>query len=243
MRNEVIRVRELNYQRFEQKIINSLDLSLFEGEFVILVGPNGSGKSTLLKILNGHIKPNSGYVSLDGKEILSMPVHKIARSIATLTQDLQHSTFSELSVRMNINLALSRKSAKRIDNLADYVGSFNSMLASKLDIPCGHLSGGQRQSLALAMCFAHTPRVLLLDEHTSALDPKAANALMARTYEHVRKNNLTTLMITHSLDHAIQFGDRILVIVEGKIVEDKRGAEKASLTRDQLINLAYEHSA
>lgn len=241
MKKIAVDIRSLEYTRFGQRIIDALDLVIYGGEFVILVGPNGSGKSTLVKILNGSLKPTGGQILLESQNLSGWPVHKIAHLVATLTQDLRHSTFSELSVLMNMELALTRSlmPQQSKNQIASYLATFNPSLAERLDILAGHLSGGQRQSLALAMCFAHTPKILLLDEHTSALDPKAANALMNLTNLHVREKKLTTIMITHSLEHAMMFGDRLVAMGEGKVVADISGASKAALSKDDLIRLAY----
>lgn len=236
----MLEIKNLSFSRFEQKILHEINLAFYEEEFVILVGPNGSGKSTLLKMLNGQTTPTTGRIVVDNKIINNKPIFKIAHDIATLTQDLRNSTFSELSVLMNMNLALSRsRLSKTRVYIKEYLASFNPILGERLDIQAGNLSGGQRQSLALAMCFAHTPRVLLLDEHTSALDPKAADALMALTNEHVRQKKIATIMITHSLEHALKYGDRLIALSEGHVSADISGPEKAKLSKDDLIKLAY----
>lgn len=241
MKKTALEIRDLSFTRFEQNIIRNINLNIYEGEFVVLIGPNGSGKSTLIKIINSLVKPNTGQVLLGTKNLIGEPVYKVALHVATLTQDLAHSTFSDLSVLMNMQLALTRSSGPRQAraHIANYLSTFNPLLSERLDILAGHLSGGQRQSLALAMCFAHTPKVLLLDEHTSALDPKAADALIELTNAHVRAKKLTTIMITHSLEYAMKYGDRILAMGEGKIVADISGPEKKLLSKDDLMRLAY----
>jgi putative ABC transport system ATP-binding protein len=246
MKRASFKLENLDYTRFGQHIINNINLDLYSGEFVILVGPNGSGKSSLLKILNGVVTPNKGRVLYNNKNLVGQAIFKIAHTIATLTQDLRHSTFSELSVLMNMQLAWSRAqynhdahNSQSRENFAAYLSEFNPTLAERLDIQAGHLSGGQRQALALAMCFAHTPQLLLLDEHTSALDPKAADALMVLTNKHIRDKKLTTIMITHSLEHAMSYGDRLIAMGEGRIVADISGDDKQRLSKDELIKLAY----
>lgn len=239
---QAIILDRVEYCHHEQKILQSIDLGILEGDFVIVIGPNGSGKSSLLKLINGTLKPTSGHIIIDQQNIAGWPVHAIAHKVATLTQDLHHSTFSELTVEMNLDLALSRAETKqsiKSREKADYLASFNKTLKERLKTPVEKLSGGQRQALALAMCFAHTPKVLLLDEHTSALDPKAASALMELTHIHVKEKNLTTLMVTHSLDQAMQFGNRLIALNEGKIIADLRDSDKTALTKNQLISLAY----
>jgi putative ABC transport system ATP-binding protein len=241
MRKIALEISDVSFTRFEQEIIRTINLTIYEGEFVILVGPNGSGKSSLIKIINGLIKPNNGKVLVTGRNIVGEPVHKVALQVATLTQDLQHSTFSDLSVLMNLRLALLRTRGLKQTHahMVSYLASFNPLLPQRLDILAGHLSGGQRQALALAMCFAHVPKALLLDEHTSALDPKAADTLMALTNTHIREKKLTTIMITHSLEYALKYGDRIVAMAEGAIVADIAGLEKKNLSKEALIKLAY----
>lgn len=239
MKKEIMRIEHVEFAPFEQKILNGIDLSVGEGEFIILIGPNGSGKSTLLKAINGTIDV-SGRIVIDGNAITQKSMHEIGQKVATLTQDIRHSTFSDLTVKINLLLAFTRSSTKLSDRkCTNYLASFNKVLAERQHVLAGHLSGGQRQALALALCFAHTPRILLLDEHTSALDPKAAAWLMEVTNVHVREKNLTTIMVTHSLDHALAYGNRLIVMNEGRIVTDLKGEEKAALSKQDLVSFAY----
>ncbi len=236
----ILEIKNLSLSLFGQQILRELTLSIAEGEFVILVGANGCGKSSLIKMINGLLQPSSGSVFINNKNLKGIPVYEVAKKVSTLTQDLNHSTFGELSVYTNMILAQSRSSISlNKDQIANYLGTFNKSLCERMDVETKSLSGGQRQALALAMCFAHRPKILLLDEHTSALDPKAAEYLMERTFEHVSNEKLTTLMITHSLDHALRFGTRLIAMKEGSIVLDIKNGEKASLTKSSLINLAY----
>lgn len=241
-----IELSQIEFSHYEQKIIDSLNLTIRSGEFVILIGPNGSGKSSLLKILNGLVKPNSGRVLIDDREITGQPLHTIARQISTLTQDLNHSTFSDLTVRENIQLASereygrqSRLNSAQEQELVTYLDGFNLSLATKLNVPAARLSGGQRQALALAMSFIYLPKVLLLDEHTSALDPKAAADLMELSSDHIRNQRLTAVMVTHNLDHALQYGSRIIALNHGSIMADYSGLKKAALVKSDLIELVY----
>ena len=240
MSKPILKLKEVTVRRFEQTIIDNLSLVINERDFIMLIGPNGSGKSTLMKMLNGTIKPSHGQVILDGQKINDWSVHKIARRIATLTQDVHHSSFSDLSVAMNLDLALGRElrnfSAK---DKMDYLGNFSDSLQGRLNISAGKLSGGQRQALALAMCFAHKPEVLLLDEHTSALDPKAARNLMHITADFVQKRHVTAVMISHNLEQVLAYGNRLIVLNQGKIVADYDEQAKQKLTMQELIAFAY----
>jgi putative ABC transport system ATP-binding protein len=237
----LLEIQGVSLSRQGQPILRSIDFSLRSGEFVVLLGPNGSGKSSLLKVINGLMRADSGHVLIDHKNIAGLLVHEIAKDVCTLTQDLRHSTFSELSVLINMMLAQSRKAIRQmpLSELAAYLATFNKSLPERLNVESGLLSGGQRQALALAMCFAHHPRLLLLDEHTSALDPKAAEHLMAMTNEHIIKENLSTIMITHSLEQALRFGTRLIAMKDGCVVADLSAKEKASLSKRDLIDLAY----
>lgn len=241
MNHAMVRLEGISFTVLEQTILKGIHLEIGEGDFVVVIGPNGSGKSSLLKSINGTIKVSRGHIMIDNEEFTNRPVHVIARHVATLTQDLRQSTFGDLTVAMNLDLALSRtRSHEASFDKKAYLASFNSLLPERMNVLAGHLSGGQRQALALAMCFAHTPKVLLLDEHTSALDPKAEHALMELTNRHIRDKNLTTIMITHSLDHALRYGNRLIAIKEGRVAADIRDSEKTLLTKTDLMNFAYQ---
>ncbi len=240
MKKPVLALDKIAVRRFEQTILDDFSLTINEGDFIMLIGPNGSGKSTLMKVLNGTIKPNHGTILLDGKKINDLSVHAIAERIATLTQDVHHSTFSELTVAMNLDLACKHgERALTKANKIEYLAKFSDTLKDRLNISAGKLSGGQRQALALAMCFAHRPEMLLLDEHTSALDPKAARHLMHVTGDFVQKSNLTTVMISHNLEQVLAYGNRLLVLNQGKIIADFDAEEKRKLTIQELIAFAY----
>ncbi len=240
MTRPILSLRNIAVTRNEQRILHDIDLDVNKGDFVVLVGANGSGKSTLIKIINGMLVPNAGSVSVDNRAMINTPIYQVAKHVATLTQDVQASTFSDLTVEMNLSLALHRSSKKmsRNDKL-EYLARFCESLIARYQIKAGMLSGGQRQSLALAMCFAHTPSLLLLDEHTSALDPKASEKLMELTNEHVTKTGLATIMITHSLEHALKYGNRVIVLNEGRLVADLDEAQKKDLSKQDLVALAY----
>lgn len=233
---------ELSQVSFDHgnQILDSIDLSIEKGEFVILMGPNGSGKSTLLKLINGSLSPSSGQARVAGLNLSGRAAHIVSQKVATLNQNLEQSTFTELSVLSNMILALSRSRLNmRKPQIEAYLTSFCPLLAERLDVQVGNLSGGQRQSLALAMCFANHPEILLLDEHTSALDPRAAAIVMRLTHDHVKETRLTTVMITHSLDQALQFGTRLIAMNEGKIVADLKGSKKLALSKEELIQLVF----
>lgn len=221
----------------EQKIIDGLNLTINQGEFVVLVGANGSGKSTLIKILNGTVADYHGEYSIFAQRMNGLPLHKFALLVSTLTQDLNHATFSDLTVEQNMMLADRRGIFSK--KFSSYLANFNPRLADKLTTITTRLSGGERQALALAMCFAHIPQLLLLDEHISALDPKAGEHLMELCNQHIQEKKLTSIMITHNLEHAIRFGTRLIALNHGKIIADISGEKKQNLSKAELLSLAF----
>lgn len=237
----LLRLENISVKRFSQKILDDISLTINAGDFVMLIGANGSGKSTLLRTINGLITPSHGRIMLTNQDVTRWPMHRIAHDIATLTQDIHQSTFSDLTVENNLNLALARaQHAPAVEkDKIDYLARFNPTLKDRYRVLAGRLSGGQRQALALAMCFAHRPQLLLLDEHTSALDPKAASTLMTLSDNFIATANLTTIMITHHLDQVLRYGNRLVVLNEGKVVADINAQEKEKLTINDIISFAY----
>lgn len=229
----------------ETPIIHDLSLDVFSGEFIILLGSNGCGKSSLLKIINGLFFPTSGKISFQGENLLELSLPQRSQSIVTLTQDLNLSTFSDLSVLENCLIALQRNKTTSISfsskeekkKIKDHLHDYNPNLSEKLGVPVSTLSGGERQTLALAMNLWNAPSLLLLDEHTSALDPHMAKKLMSITHETTRKQKITTLMATHNLADALTCGTRLIVMSQGEIVLDVSNEEKRQLTRETLLSL------
>ena len=219
----------------------ALDVSL--GDFIVLLGSNGSGKSSLLKMINGLAIPSRGQILFQERSLISRPIHKRSRSIVTLTQDLNLSTFSNLTVLENCILAIHRK--KRIffssfkrslkEKIFSHLEQFHSVLCDKCNEMAGSLSGGERQILGLAMSLFTIPDLLLLDEHTSALDPDMAHKVMEITHRVVTSNNITTIMTTHNLNDALAFGNRVIALHRGKMILDT--TQKQTLTKNQLLAL------
>lgn len=218
----------------ERPIIDDLSLALHPNDFLVVLGGNGSGKSSLIKLINGLYKAGSGSITLSNKHLNDKSLEHISKEIATLTQNLQMSTFGDLSVAENYLLAAMKKSSSppNIDDLTHY----HPALDQKLDTPVKNLSGGERQCLALAMCLLHPPKLLLLDEHTSALDPKIGKEIMEKTYT-LTNGRVTTLMATHRLDDALAYGNRLIVMKEGKIAHEFDEEAKRSLSKDNLLRL------
>jgi putative ABC transport system ATP-binding protein len=218
-----------------------LDLS---GDFTVVIGSNGAGKSTLLNALAGTVPLDAGRVEIDGVDVTAWPEHRRARLVARVHQDPMLGTLPTLTVAENLALAGMRATgagfgralnAARRERYAAALAPFGLGLEARLASRVGLLSGGQRQVLALAMAVVSTPRVLLLDEHCAALDPKTAELVMTATVRAVSAGRLTTLMVTHNMQHAIRYGDRLLMMDAGKVLLDVRGEEKARLTVDALV--------
>ena len=228
----------------EKPILENVSLAIYPNDFVIVLGSNGSGKSSLLKAINGLSIPTAGKITLNGNDITEQPIHKRAQSIITLTQDLQLSTFSQLTILENCLIARLRNRRtsfavsvkKQREEIRTYLGTYSGKLALALDESVSSLSGGERQTLALAMSLYEPPSLLLLDEHTSALDPAMATKLMGLTGEKAQKQAITTLMITHNLEDALSYGNRLIVMRHGRLIHDFRGADKEALTHADLLS-------
>ena len=226
-------------------IFKDLSLDVFSGEFVMLLGGNGSGKSSFIKMVNGLAMPTSGSVTFQDKDLLNSSISRRSKSIITLTQDLNLSTFSDLTVLENCLIALCRtKSFSFFSNakekrmmIKEHLTFYNVDLCDKLYTQVSSLSGGERQTLALALSLWDHPKLLLLDEHTSALDPHKAKKLMDLTHEVVREKGITTFVVTHSLNDALLYGSRLIVLNRGVITLDVKGKDKKALTRQQLLSL------
>ncbi|MBS0627890.1 MAG: ATP-binding cassette domain-containing protein [Verrucomicrobia bacterium] len=229
----------------ETPILDNLSLDIFRGEFIILLGSNGCGKSSLLKVVNGLSTPTSGSLYFKKENLLQKSLTQRSKSIVTLTQDLNLSTFSDLTVLENCLIALHRNkltsfsfsSKEKQKKIKAYLEIYNPNLAEKLAMPVSSLSGGERQTLALAMNLWISPSLLLLDEHTSALDPYMAKKLMHLTHEITERQQVTTVVATHNLDDALTYGTRLIVMKQGKIILDVPHEEKRKLTYEMLLSL------
>ncbi len=199
-----------------QKVLNHVDFELAKGDFAVLMGSNGSGKSTLMKILNRQYAFSRGTVLLEGKNIKKIPKSEYAKTVITLTQRVGESLFLDMTVAENAQL-IANLSAKAA--LIEHLQKFNSNLIKALDRPALELSGGEQQHLAFALYLTHKPSLLLLDEHTSALDPKTAEKIMQMTSDYVKAEGITCLMTTHHLNFAERFGDRHFVMESGMMNE------------------------
>jgi len=227
----------------ETKALKGINLSLAPGEFVTVVGSNGAGKSTLLNAIAGVFPPDSGRILLDGQDITRQSEVTRARRISRVFQNPLAGTAPDLTVAENLSLALARGqrrglgwavTAKKRALFREELARLGLGLEDRLNDVVGLLSGGQRQALSLLMATITRPAVLLLDEHTAALDPRTAQLIGDLTASWVAEHKLTTLMVTHNLEQAIRLGDRLIMMHEGNILFEVSGNEKQALTIDGL---------
>ena len=226
----------------EKKALSSLSLHLDEGDFVTIVGSNGAGKSTLFNAIAGSFYADEGSISLAGKDITFMPEYKRARSIGRLFQDPMRGRAPGMSIEEN--LAMAAKSGGWFSHITkadramfrEKLALLDMGLEDRLTQPVGLLSGGQRQALTLLMATVVPPKLLLLDEHTAALDPGTAEKVLELTKSIVAKDNITCMMITHNMQSALDLGNRTLMMDSGHIVLDISGEERANTTVDGLLD-------
>ena len=229
----------------EKKALTNLSLHLPQGDFVTILGSNGAGKSTLFNTIAGTYTPDSGKVYLDGKDITQLPDYKRSKEIGRLFQDPLKGPAPNMTIEENLALAFLRanhtKSPFSMVSKADRaefrerLAMLNLGLEDRMNTSVGLLSGGQRQALTLLMATLVTPKILLLDEHTAALDPGTAEVVLELTKKIVAENNITCLMITHNLASSLSLGNRTIMMADGRIVLDIGGEERKGLTVDDLL--------
>lgn len=229
----------------EVRALRGVDLTIVEGAFVIVIGTNGSGKSTLLNAVAGGFLLDAGTMRLDGVDITSWPEHRRASKIGRVFQNPFSGTAPSMSIAENLALAARRgrrrglgwalKKSMRAE-LRERVSRLNMRLEDRLDNPIGSLSGGQRQALTLLMASWLKPKLLLLDEHTAALDPRSADQVIQLSQEIVNRDRLTTLMVTHSMQQAANLGDRLVMMHRGTVMYDIDGADKKRVDATDLLN-------
>ncbi|MBI0907904.1 ABC transporter ATP-binding protein [Streptococcus uberis] len=235
----------------ENHVLRGLSLDVNEGDFISIIGGNGAGKSTLMNTLAGTLKVDQGDILLEGQSIISQSAAKRARVISRVFQDPKMGTASRLTIEENMAIAHRRGKKRGLswgvkeDERLIYKEALKELglnLENRLKVDTQFLSGGQRQALTLLMASLEKPKVLLLDEHTAALDPKTSDMVMALTDKIVKTHGLTTLMITHNMENAIAYGNRLVMLHQGRIVVDVKGQEKANLTVNQLMGLFQKNS-
>ena len=226
--------------------LNGLNLTLKDGDFVTVIGGNGAGKSTMLNAIAGVWKPDEGKILIDGADITPMPEHKRAKFLGRVFQDPMMGTAADMQIIENLALAKRRGKRRTLawhitkkekEEYKALLASLDLGLENRLSSKVGLLSGGQRQAVTLLMASLNSPKLLLLDEHTAALDPKTSAKVLEITDRIVTENKLTTLMITHNMKDAIAHGNRLIMMHEGKVVVDVEGKEKSRLTVEDLLGL------
>lgn len=225
--------------------VNRIDLTIQAGQFVTVIGSNGAGKSTLLNLIAGRHWPDAGRITLDGVDITDWSEHRRAAYIGRVFQDPLQGTAASMTIEENLSMAAcrGRRRGLRRGVTADQRVRFRDLLAqldlgleNRLRSDVGLLSGGQRQSLSLIMATLTKPSLLLLDEHTAALDPKTARQVLELTERIVTEHGLTTLMVTHNMEHALRMGDRTIMMHEGTVVLDVAGPERSKMTVQALLD-------
>jgi len=228
-------------------ILSNIDYHIKPHDFVIVLGSNGSGKSSLLKLLDRRYQLTSGEIAVDKKSIARYSNNEFSKTIVTLTQNCHESLFTSLTLFENYlltkqkheNHLFSLATKKEKTHFAIYLKNFNAKLSDKIDIVVDKLSGGEKQALALSLAVLYPPKILLLDEHTSALDPKSAQQIMELTHQVVSKSNMTCLLTTHDLNIAKSYGNRILALKNGQVHQKIEAPEKDQLTTQALLAACY----
>ena len=235
----------------EKVALQGLHLHLKEGDFVTVIGGNGAGKSTMLNAVTGVFGVDSGSILIDGVDVSHLPEYKRAKFIGRVFQDPMMGTAATMQIEENLALAARRGKPRTLrtgitkaerEEYMEKLKILDLGLEDRMTAKVGLLSGGQRQALTLLMATLQKPKLLLLDEHTAALDPKTAAKVLDATQKIVEKDHLTTLMITHNMRDAIAYGNRLIMMYNGHVVVDVSGEEKKNLTVEQLLNLFSQAS-
>jgi len=229
----------------EKIALDNINLTLKKGDFVTVIGSNGAGKSTLMNIISGVMLPDHGRVSLDGNDVTYMSEYNRSKMIGRVFQDPMAGTAPSMTIEENLAIAFSRNkrrtlglgvTKKRRELFKEVLESLHLGLENRLNAKVGTLSGGERQALSLLMATFTEPSILLLDEHTAALDPSRAELITNLTKEIVDKYHLTTLMVTHNMQQALDLGNRLIMMDKGQIIFEVNEEQKAKLTIEDLLN-------
>lgn len=235
----------------EKKALNGINLHLSEGDFVTVIGGNGAGKSTMLNMIAGVYPVDCGSIVIDGVDITHLPEYKRAKYLGRVFQDPMTGTAADMQIEENLALAARRGKRRTLrvgitsKERAEYKELLKILglgLENRLTAKVGLLSGGQRQALTLLMATLKKPKLLLLDEHTAALDPKTAEIVMQLTGKIVAEKKVTTIMVTHNLRYAVEYGDRLIMMHQGKAIIDKAGADKKAMQVDDILGTFNEIS-
>ena len=235
----------------ENHVLKGLNLTIEEGEFVSIIGGNGAGKSTLLNSIAGSFFIDSGSIHLAGKDVTQQRTAERAKHIGRVFQDPKMGTATRLSIEENLAVAYKRGEKRGLSlgvkekqrtEFRKRLKQLDLNLENRLKMEVGLLSGGQRQALTLLMATLQTPKLLLLDEHTAALDPKTSKMVLELTDKIVKEEQLTAMMITHNMENAIEYGNRLIMLFNGQIAVDVRGEEKRQMTVPDLLELFHKNS-
>lgn len=230
----------------ETRVFDNFNLDIEKGQFVSVVGSNGSGKTTMLNLIAGNMEPTCGDILLEGKSILNLAEYKRSQFIGRVFQDPSKGTSPSMTILENMSLADNKGrifgiergvNKKRLDYYRTQLEQLQLGLESKLNVKVGTLSGGQRQALALLICTLTPIQLLILDEHTAALDPKTSETIMELTDKLIQEKGLTTLMVTHNLRYAVEYGNRLLMMNKGEAVIDAQDIEKDKLEIQDLVRV------
>ncbi len=228
----------------EKLALDRVDLKLYERDFITVIGGNGAGKSTLLNSVAGVYPVDSGSIFIDSADVTKLPEHRRAKLLGRVFQDPMMGTAGNMGIEENLALAYRRGEKRGLkwgishqerDVFREHLKTLDLGLENRMSTKVGLLSGGQRQALTLLMATLKKPRLLLLDEHTAALDPKTALKVLNLTGKIIEEHQITTMMITHNMRDAIKYGNRLIMMYEGKIILDIKGEEKKNLTIDYLL--------
>ena len=235
----------------EKRALTNVNLTLEDGDFVTVIGGNGAGKSTLMNMIAGVYPIDSGTIELDGNDISRLPEHKRAQYLGRVFQDPMRGTAADMMIEENLALAKRRGESRGLswgvtkaerEEYREQLAGLGLGLETRLSSKVGLLSGGQRQALTLLMATIKRPQLLMLDEHTAALDPKTARKVLELTEQIVNGEHLTTLMVTHNMNDAIRLGNRLIMMHEGTVIYDVRGEDKKALTVPDLLQKFEEVS-
>ncbi|MBN1796976.1 MAG: ATP-binding cassette domain-containing protein [Spirochaetales bacterium] len=232
----------------ENHAIKKINLTIHESDFITIIGSNGAGKTTLFNLIAGSFRPTSGKIFINKHDVTRVPEHKRARYIGRIFQNPLLGTASNMSIEDNMMMCYDKGFKWPLIRLSKKMRSFFKAELSKLNMNLEErmkenvrmLSGGQRQALTLLMMVMSKPTLILLDEHTAALDPKNAALVLSMTNDFIEENKLTTIMITHNMSQAIEFGNRLLMMDEGEIILDVQGKVKRKLTIEKLVKKFHE---
>lgn len=235
----------------EKKALDGVNLTLNDGDFVTVIGGNGAGKSTLLNMITGVYSVDSGRIVIDGIDVTDMPEHKRAKYFGRVFQDPMTGTAATMEIAENLALAARRGKKRTLkfgvtrkekESYKELLKTLNLGLEDRLTSKVGLLSGGQRQAVTLLMATLQNPKLLLLDEHTAALDPKTSAKVLELSDKIIKENHLTSMMVTHNMNDAINYGNRLIMMHEGRVILDISGEEKKQLTVETLLHKFEEVS-